>query len=653
MTEQQRLEAGLAHHRAGRLGEAEQMYREILGENPKNADALFLLGSLSHQTGKLDDAVKLLNQAIEISPGAPNYHTNLGVVLATLGRLPEAAECYRKTISLMPHAAVYFNLGTVLSQMNVFDSAANAFRQAIALDPNHHLTHMMLGNALKALGQKEDAVAAYQRAVALNPQFPDTYNNLGGALADLNRLDKAVAAFRQSIALKPDFAQAYNNLGQSLTDLGRFDEAVTAIQRALTLRPIYALGHNSLGIAFQRLGRLEDARAAFHEAMKQEPQNADYVNHMGMILGDMGRLEEAFACFQQALALRPGHADYLYNMGIALEDLGRPREALDVYREVLKLRHDFPEAHHSNGLVHLLLGDFRVGLVEYEWRAKCPHIAMQRKLPQPRWTGDDPRGKTILLHWEQGLGDTIHFIRYATLLAERGAKVVVKCQPQLLGLIKCVEGVADAAAKEEFLPPFDLECPLLSLPLAFETTLETIPRRNPYISASPERVTAWRERIGPADGRLRVGIAWAGQPKHRNDRRRSMRLEQFAPLGKMKSSRFFSLQKIAPAGKPVAPPPEMDFVDWTSDLHDFEETAALIANLDLVICVDTSVAHLAGAMGKPVWVLLPFVPDWRWMLDRSDSPWYPTMRLFRQPEIGDWDSVIENVSRALSLERAR
>jgi tetratricopeptide (TPR) repeat protein len=624
MTPQHQLESALAHHRANRLGEAEKIYRQILAANPKNPDALFLLGSLAHQTGNSSDAENLLNQAIQINPNAPDYHLNLAMVLASQQRLPEAAVSYKKSISLRPHPTACFNLAAILSQMGDSDSAANAYRQAISL----------------------------------NPQFPDAYNNLGGVLANLKRLEEAVTAFHQAIVLKPNFAEAQQNLGQALTDLNRYDEAVVALQKSLALQPNSAAAHNSLGIALQRLGRLEEALAAFHQAMKLEPRHADYVNHLGMALGDMGRLEEAMAIFQQAVALRPAHADYLYNMGIALEDLARPRDALGMYSHALALRPDFPEAHMSNGMVHLLLGDFLTGWNEYEWRKKCPHVPMQRNISQPQWTGGDLQGKTILLHWEQGLGDTIHFIRYAPLLAERGANVILKCQPQLINLLNRVDGIASVAAKEQLLPPFDLQCPLLSLPIAFGTTLETIPAQIPYISAPPDRVATWRERIGPPDGRLRIGLSWAGQPKHRNDRRRSMRLDQFSPLAEIKSARFFSLQKNAApahpiAPHPIAPPPGIDFIDCTADLDDFAETASLIANLDLVICVDTSVAHLAGAMGKPVYLLLPFVPDWRWMLNRIDSPWYPTMKLFRQPAMGDWDTVIANLTRALSQENPR
>jgi tetratricopeptide (TPR) repeat protein len=648
MTPQQRLEAGLAHHRAGRLGEAEKIYRQVLAEQPKNADALFLLGSLTHQAGKFDAACDLLNQAILVNPTAADYHVNLGVVLTAQGRLAEAVATFKKALALRPKHAGYFNLGIALLQMGQPDSAANAFREALALEPNQFLTHMMLGNALREMGRAEEAVASYRQALALNPGYADVHNNLGGALAQLHQLQEAVASFQQAVALNPDLAEAHNNLGQALTTMNRLEEAVAAFQKALTLRSNYAGAYNGLGIALQKLGRLEPALAAFRQAATLTPGHAEYLNNMGMALGDLGQLVEALTIFQKVTALRPDHAEYMYNLGVAREDLGRPQDALAAYRQTLALQPDHPESHMSIGMVHLLLGDLVTGWKEYEWRWKCPQVPMQRNIPQPQWTGGDPAGKTILLHWEQGFGDTLHFIRYAPLIAARGGKVILKCQPELERLMKGVDGIAAVAVHERFLPPFQLHCPLASLPLAFGTTLETIPVRMPYLTPPRDRALAWQERIGAAGGPLRIGLSWAGLPKHRNDRRRSMRLEQFSPLAELKSARFYSLQKGPAAAQSAHPPTGMDFVDWAADLNDFAETAALIANLDLLICVDTSVAHLAGAIGKPVWVLLPLVPDWRWMLNRTDSPWYPTMRLFRQATLGDWTGVMAEVGRALA-----
>jgi tetratricopeptide (TPR) repeat protein len=648
MTAQEQLQAGLAHHRAGRLGEAEKIYREILSAHPKNGDALFLLGSLAHQAGKIDDAREFLNQAIAVNPNVPDYHLNLGVIMTSQGRLSEAVAAFQKSLSLRPQAPGFFNLGVALSQMNQLDPAITAFRQAVVLDPNHFLSYMMLGNALRETGRLEEAVTAYRQAALLNPNYPEVHNNLGGALAQLNRLKEAASSFRQAIALNPNLPEAHNNLGLALTSMNQLEESVASIKKALALRPNYAGAYNALGIALQKLGALDDALAAFRHALKLTPDHPEYLNNVGMVLGDLGQLEAALATLQHVVTLSPTNADYLYHLGVALEDLGRLEESLDVYRKAIALKPDHSNAHMSFGLLHSLLGDFHIGWQEFEWRANCLQIPLERNLTQPKWTGGDLQGKTLLLHWEQGLGDTLQFIRYAPILAARGAKIFFKCQRELESLLKDTDGIADIAADEKLLPPFQLQCPLVSIPTALCTTLDTIPAKIPYVTAPPDRVASWRDRIGTSDTRLRVGISWAGQPKHRNDRRRSMRLDQFAPLAELKSSRFFSLQKGSGSAQSASPPAGMDFTDWTADLHDFADTAALVANLDLIISVDTSIAHLAGAMGKPVWVLLPFVPDWRWMLNRTDSPWYPTMRLFRQPAHGDWPSVMADVSRALA-----
>jgi tetratricopeptide (TPR) repeat protein len=615
MTLQQQLESGLAHHRAGRLADAEKIYRQVLAAHPNNADALFLLGSLAHQSGKFEAACDLLNQAILANPNAPDYYVNLGIVLMAQGRIPDAAANFPKALQLRPqHSEAHFGMGVALSQMHQLQPALAAFRQTVALSPNHAIAWMLLGNTLRELNQMEEAVSAYRRAIALNPKLPDVHNNLGGALGNLNRLDEAEAAFRTALALQPNDVSACNNLG----------------------------------LALQKLNRLDEALALFQQAVKSKPDHAEYLNNLGMTLGDSGHLEDALSAFRRAITLKPDNVEYVYHMGVALEDLARPEDALLAYHKALTLNPNHAETHMSIGMVHLLMGNFAAGWKEYEWRAKCPHVPMQRNFSQPQWTGSDLTGKTILLHWEQGLGDTIHFIRYAPLVAARGARVILKCQPELETLMKRINGISTIAVHENLLPPFDLHCPLQSLPLAFGTTLDAIPTTIPYITPPPDRVEAWANRLGPSAGEHRVGLAWAGQPKHRNDRRRSMRLNQFAPLAEIKPARFFSLQKGPAAAQTTTAPPSLHLVDYTADLHDLADTAALIANLDLVICVDTSVAHLAGAMGKPVWLLLPFVPDWRWLLNRTNSPWYPTMRIFRQPTECDWDSVIADVGSAIA-----
>ncbi|MGD0461133.1 MAG: tetratricopeptide repeat-containing glycosyltransferase family protein [Tepidisphaeraceae bacterium] len=462
------------------------------------------------------------------------------------------------------------------------------------------------------------------------------------------RLREAEDIYRQVLAEEPNHPEALQLLAGVATQIGRYDTAIDLLDKAIQANPNVALFHGNIGSLYLKIQRLDEAVAALERALQLDPQLAPAYYNLGGALSDKGEFHRAAAVFRTGISLNP-HWPELHNvLGFALRDCGDYDESLAAFRRSVALRPDFADGHRNLGMTLLLLGDFRNGWAEYEWRLKMPQLVQTRNTAQPKWDGQTLEGKTILLYPEQGFGDAFQFIRYAPLVAKRGGKVIVECVPELAGVLRGVEGVERVITRGDSWPSYDVQSSIMSLPLAFGTTLETIPAEVPYLAAAPDRVAAWRERLGNPDGRRRVGLVWAGRPEHPNDRRRSMRLDQFAPLAEVKSARFYSLQKGPAASQAAAPPPGMDFVDWTADLHDFADTAALIANLDLVICVDTSVAHLAGAMAKPVWVLLHSAPDWRWMLNRTDSPWYPTMRLFRQAEPGNWTGVIANVSRALS-----
>ena len=542
------LRYALGHHQAGRLAEAETLYRQILAADPNHPDALHLLGVLAMTLKHNDRAVALMRQAIALQPRNPIYRNNLG----------------------------------------------NALRQQGALDK---------------------AIACYQQALTLRHDDAETLTNLGVAWKEKGLLDDAIACYRRALALKPDHAEACNNLGNALTAKGQLHEALTSFAQALALKPDDANAHFNLGIA----------------------------------LRNMGRHDEAIACYQQALALKPDFTDAWYNKGNALQDTGRRAEAIACFRQAVALRPDFAEAHYNLALAWLLLGNFLDAWPHYEWRWKCRDFhAPSRDLPRPQWDGGPLAGRTIHVHAEQGLGDSIHFVRYVALLAERGGRINLECQPQLKRLFGNIAGVGQVVTTGELLPDFDVHCPLQTLPLRFGTTLQNIPRQVPYLHADGAEIALWGRRIQNTQRRLLVGLAWAGNMLNMNDRNRSVTLATLAPLGTVEGVRFVSLQKGPPAAQARTPPVGMELIDWTDELGDFAATAALIANLDLVIAVDTAVAHLAGAMGKPVWVLLPFAPDWRWQLKRDDSPWYPTMRLFRQIRTGDWDDVARRAGDALA-----
>ena len=462
---------------------------------------------------------------------------------------------------------------------NRFAEAEMIYRQILAHDPRNANAMHMLGLLFNETKRRPQAVEIIRQAIALVPKSAELYNNLGAVLDDMLQFDPAIECYRKALELKPDYAEAYSNLGNSLKDSGRIEEAIPNYRRAIQLKPDYALAHHNLATAL----------------------------HM------VGQIDEAYVECRRALEIQP----------------------------------DFALAHTTLGMMHITDGDFARGWPEYEWRRGARELnVVERPVSQPLWEGGDLAGKTILLQCEQGLGDTMHYVRYAPMIARRGGKVLLEVQPSLVRLLSNSPELGQVFAQSQPLPPFDLHCPLPSLPARFGTTLDTIPSDIPYIFPDPAIAERWAKRI-PKDGRLKVGLSWAGRKEHVHDRDRSLPLALLAPFAEAKNVWFCSLQKGPPSTQAKNPPKGMDLADWSEELTDFAETAGLLANLDLLISVDTAVIHLAGAMAKPTWVLLHFMPDWRWMLERDDSPWYATFRLFRQVMRGDWSTPMRRASEAL------
>lgn len=552
-------------------------------------------------------------------------------------------------------------LGVLALQENRLDVAADQFQRVIAVNPNNASYHCNLGNARLAQGKIDEAIACLSRALELNPGLAEAHNNMGLAIKAQGRFEDAAACHRRALQLNPVSVNAHNNLGFALRELGRFDEAVACYRRALELKPDYAEVYNNLGIVCADQEKLDEAVSCYQRALALKPSYAEAHNNMGAALRSQGKVNEAVACYQRALQLKPGYVEAHNNLASSLSGQGKLAEAEAQFDEALRLRPQYAEARSNRSFLYLLRGDFERGWPEYEWRlASQQNSPWRRNFPQPRWDGSPLQGRTILLYAEQGLGDTLQFIRYAPLVAQAGGKVIVECPAPLKRLLQTSLESIVLTESGQAPPPFDVHAPLLSLPLAFGTTLPTIPRQVPYLHADADLAARWRQQIDHEAEGLKVGLVWAGNKSHKNDRNRSLPLSTLAPLGKVPGIRFFSLQKrdsaasqtesgpiIAASPAQSRPPAELQLVDWTEDLHDFADTAAVIANLDLVIAADTAVGHLAGAMAKPAWMLLPFIPDWRWLLDRDDSPWYPTMRLFRQPAEHDWPSVIARVADRL------
>ncbi len=500
-------------------------------------------------------------------------------------------------------------------------------------------------------GRLAEAERLYRQVLAAEPDHAASLHWLGVLAHQTGDYEKAIELVGQAIAIEGDIALYHSNLGNALRRLKRLDKAAAAGGRALELDPSYAEGHNNLAITYKDMERLEDAAAHFRQAARLKPDYAEAHYNCGNILQDLDRPEEAIPYYRRAIELRPGYAKACMNLGNALRAVGRREEAIDYYRRAIEVKPDYAEAHVNEALILLQTGNFDKGWRCYEWRWRMEAIKSPA-FDAPLWDGSDLTGKTILLHCEQGLGDSIQFIRYAKLVKARGAEVVLSCPYELMRLFETAEGIDRIFPPGTPPPGCDYHIPLLSLPLRFETRLETIPVEISYIKAPSDEAARWAKKLQPYRGK-KIGLVWAGNPRsdqrdaHAIDRRRSMRLEQFAPLAKITGAQFFSLQKGEPAAQAKTPPAGMQLMDFMDEVGDFADTAALIANLDLVIGVDTSVIHLAAAMGKPVWVLSRFDGCWRWLLGREDSPWYPTLRLFRQPKSGDWQSVIARIADAL------
>jgi len=654
---------GLRHHQAGRFDLAGALYLKALAEQPNDAGVLHLLGALLNQQGNAAQAVELLAKSVAINPNNPEAWSNLGVALAANGRFGEAVNAYRHAIAINPgYAEVHNNLGNALRNSGRVDEAVTCLQRAIALKPNYPEARNNLGTALRDLGRPEEAETSCRQALRLRPNYPEAHTYLGAALHALGRLAEAEASCRAALRLRPNDPEAHNTLGATLWALDRPAEAAASCRQALRLRPGYPEAHNNLGGALWALGGLEEAETSCREALRLRPDYPEAHANLGNVLRDLGRPAEAEASCREALRLRPDYSDAHSNLGAALYILGRPAEAEASCREARRLRPDYPDAHTNLAHALLLAGRFEEGWNEYEWRWKTRQLLDgDRNFPAPQWGGEAIGDRVILLHAEQGLGDTLQFCRYVPLMAS-GARIVLEVQAPLVRLLSRLPGITQPGitqpgitqivARGDSLPSFDLHCPLLSLPRAFGTTLGTIPAATPYLAADPARAADWRERLAHFDG-LRVGLVWAGGQRQGlpsqviTDRRRSVALDAMAPLGEASGVSFISLQKGEPAAQAATPPRGMALHDLTADLHDFADTAALIDGLDLVISVDTAVAHLAGALGKPVWLLNRFDTDWRWLLNRDDSPWYPTLRQFRQPSPGDWTSALGAARDAL------
>jgi tetratricopeptide (TPR) repeat protein len=525
--------------------------------------------------------------------------------------------------------------------------AEKAYTRVLKAAPDYFDALNLLGTVKAQLGRLGEAHRLLTSAVKINPRAPAAWANLGQVLHALKRNQEALECLDKARALAPDDGGILNQHANALLSLGRPQEALAEFGQVLASIPHHAEARLNSGIAHAALGAPEAAVAEFDRALSIAPGHPVAHYNRGIALHDLGRYAEAVDANDRVLAAAPEHAGAWLNRGRALAALNRFDDAIASYGKVNTLRKDDADAQFMEALALLTLGEYRRGFEKYEWRWRRSGMPVPRGRGRPLWLGDYPVArKTVLVHAEQGLGDTIQFARYVPLLVEAGAKVVLEVQSELMPLMARLDGGAAIVPRGEAPPPFDVHCPLGSLPLAFKTEPDTVPADVPYLSADDGHLAKWSAQIGALE-RPRIAIAWSGNASHVNDRNRSIAFSQLAPLFSV-PARFVSIQRDVRSedAAPLAGESRVRHVG--AELEDFADTAAAIALADLVISVDTAVAHLAGAMGRPVWVLLPFAPDWRWTLDGDSSPWYPTARLFRQTSLGDWNAVIERVGAELA-----
>jgi tetratricopeptide (TPR) repeat protein len=699
------LARGLAQHQAGNLAEAEACYREILRLEPDHPDALHLLGVAAQQNGDYAQAERLIQSAIARNPGATDYHNNLGNTYRLQGDHDRAISSYRQAIALdASHFEALHSLATSLADHGEFDEAekyflvvlriqpdhadalynfANAklnqgeaaaavelYRNAIDLQPGCAAYHFNLAHALQRLTRLTEAADEYQETLRIAPDdFEATYN-LGIVLHELKEFAQAADAFRGALALKPDLAEAMSNLAATLQGLDDYDGAAELLLRAMAVNPNFAEAHGNWGGHLWRHGDLAGAAKSCQRAIGLNPNLPGAHGNLGHVLFDQGNYRGALDCYDRSLALKPNaivaassslvnpnaqaNRDWqlgdLINAFDACHSLGTDFSTAE-YRRALAGKSNCVEVLYYVGLLHLLHGDFAAGWhnYEYRWQTKMLRNA-RRDFIQPQWLGQPLCGARILLHAEQGLGDTIQFLRYVPMVVARGAKVILEVSPELRQLIEGAIGAnVQIVTRGAHLPDFQWHSPLMSLPRVFRTDLSSIPAPIPYLQSDPQLTRDFAQHLAShsSGAGLRVGLVWSGSPRHTRDPQRSIPLAQLCALTEIPGTTFYAVQKGAAAKDILAMPIDMNLVDLSGYLNDFADTAAALANLDLLITVDTAVAHLAGALGKPVWIFMTRNPDWRWLLDREDSPWYPTARLFRQKVAGEWSSVIERVQSEL------
>jgi len=622
-------------------------FSRALALAPDYLQALNNRGNAYSLLGRPADALLDFDAALRLQPNLAEAWTNRGVVLERLGRIEDALASHERALQVRPdYPKALNNMGHVLRQLGRRQEAVASIRQALTLQPDFARGWNNLGALQREIGQLEAALVSLERARQLDPTQAGVFDNLGNVLRDLGRSAEALASYQQALERAPHNPSIWSNRASALWDLGRYPEALDSCERALALEPTHIGAWLNRANALRDLKQPQAALQSCLEALRLAPYNATAWLNRGNAYLDLGMPQDALDSYDTAARHGEASATLLSNRGLALQWLGRYQEALTAFDDAEHVQPNYAQARWYASLCRLLLGDFARGWAQYEARWQVPDLYEPRQYAAPVWLGQLPLdGRTILLHAEQGLGDTLQFCRYAPLLEQRGAHVILAVQASLTGVLQTLAPTVQVIALDQPLPPHDYRCPLMSLPLALGTELATIPAAVPYLHADPARVAAWRARLAPYP-RPWIALIWSGNPKHRNDSRRSIPLVEFASCWTTQATWICAQNEVRAEDRDALV--QSGMLDFSSDLSDFTETAALLTCVDRVVSVDTSAAHLAGALGRPTTLLLPQPPDFRWLLERSDSPWYPSMHLARQTIPGSWREVIAELAQSLT-----
>ncbi len=569
------------------------------------------------------------------------------------GRRADALAGYQAVLKRDPaHGEALQRLGILHLQAGDYAAALPLLEQAASAEPDRAIHHSNLASALRRLGRLPDALNACLRALRLSPDFVDAHHNLVNILDQMQRYGDAVAAQKQLITLRPFTGEARLQLARLLILDNRAEEAVEALHDLLGMQPLSVHAYTNLGVALRRLGRLDDAAAAYRTALGFAPDDTGLLSNLGIVLQDQYLYPEAMDCFRRALARKPDSATTHLNLSVAYREEMQIAQSVESARAAVRHDPTLAAAHTALAVSLLMQGDYEEGLAEYEWRSRMADFPSPRRdFTSPAWDGSDRAGCTLVVHDEQGVGDALQFVRYLPVLKARGLKVILECNSQLVRLLGAMPGVDQVVGRFQPMPPHDAHISLLSLPHRLGARIGNIPATVPYLGTEPDLQARWADRLSGVAG-LKVGLVWAGNPEFKADHLRSPGLRAFRPLLDLPGIAFFGLQK-GPGRKDlemVGPLPD-SFTDLGPEIGDFADTAAIMANLDLIITSCTGPAHLAGGLGRPTWTVLPFSPDWRWLATGEDTFWYPTMRLFRQDARGDWATVMGRVADALAARQ--